>query len=117
MDTRSKIIDPSDLPRHLNTGDWTAVVGLFDPLTASQAKRIAAQANSGRKVLAVILPGENTLLTPESRAFLVAALRDVDLVAVGRSANIHLPNVLIDDDEAAELKRSEDFVEFIGSRA
>ena len=116
LDTRSKIVDPADLPRYLHTGNWTAVLGLFDPLTLVQAERIAAHANGGRKILAVVLRGENTLLSPESRAILVAALREVDLVAIGSLADIQSFDVVTDDDEAAERKRSQEFAALVSER-
>lgn len=122
MDTRRKIVGVAELPDKLKDGQWTAIVGLFDPLTALQAERIAAHARTGRKILAVIRPGADTLLSQEARAVLVAALRDVELVVASLGTESQplwrdYPDLSVDDDEAAELSRSGDFAQYILQRA
>ncbi|MGA8029961.1 MAG: hypothetical protein WB992_22685 [Bryobacteraceae bacterium] len=82
VDTREKIVPPESTHSLFSDGDWVVVAGLFDPLTADQARRLAEHARNGRKVLAVVLKGENTLLTAEARATLVASLREVDDVII-----------------------------------
>ncbi len=120
LDTRAKIAGLAELPDRVKDGQWTAIVGLFDPLTAQQAERIAAHAQSGRNILAIVAVGENTLLSQEARAILIAALRQVQLVALvsdgWRASLLSLPNLLIDEDETAELNRSREFAAFILGR-
>ncbi len=104
--------------------NWVAVVGLFDPLTATQAARLAEFAGSGRNVLAVILDQPGTLFTPQDRAALVAALRSVRLAVTAKPQEWRnkllnrpdLPGMEIVEDEAAEQARSDEFVQFVWRR-
>jgi hypothetical protein len=105
----------------LETGDWLVVAGLFDPLSAVQARRLAALANNGRKLMAVVLDGDNTLLTAEARAGLIAGLRSVAAVVIANSddwRNLVAQNSraqLIEDPEG-ERARTEEFVQFVLNR-
>ena len=121
MDTREKIKKLSDLPHLLQSDRWVILPGLFDPLTADQAERISKAKNGNRRVLAVIAPRLDALLTAEARAALVAGLRDVDAVVVADSATLRqfIPNgvdISIIEDPAAEEARSAEFIEFVLAR-
>lgn len=106
----------------LKDGRWLAVVGLFDPLTATQANRISRLRNEhNSKILAVVLESAGTLLDAGARAALVAALRAVDLVAISaaeqwRAAIPQNADVKIVEDPAAEQARSAEFVRFVLAR-
>jgi len=121
VDTREKIVPLGELATHLTAGEWLAVAGLFDPLTAVQAKRLAGLANSGRRLMAVVLSDSETLLAADARAALIASLRSVDLVAVARagewrSAIPQGTDLEIVEDLAAESGRSAEFVRFVLQR-
>lgn len=118
MDTRRKIKPLNELHSILQGSKWAAVVGFFDPLTAIQAKRLAAAATDGRKVLALVLAGGDCLLSADARAALVAAVRHVSAVVIAESHDwcSALPSdsdLQILDDLEADKKRSEEFVEFV----
>ena len=100
---------------------WLAVTGLFDPLTATEAKRLANAGRNGRKLLAVVLESDNALLDANARAALVAALRAVDLVTIAatpewRRAVPPDMQIGIIEDLAADRARSAQFVSFILKR-
>ena len=120
MDTREKIIDLSEFARRLSAGRWTVVTALFDPLTAVQAKRISAFAQSDSKLAAIVLKGEKTLLTAEARAVLIAALRDVDLVAIADEEwRAHIPRserIRVIEDPQGEAARTSEFIQFVVNR-
>ena len=80
MDTRSKIIDAGEAARIAASGA-TVVSGYFDPLTASNAGRIANIERNGAKLLVLIATPENPILSARARAELVASLGGVDYVA------------------------------------
>jgi hypothetical protein len=84
VDTRKKVVPFGNVQPLLAHGEWLVVVGVFDPLTAAQAKRIAECARRGRPVLVVVLDDGETLLPAEARAALMASLRDVRLVTVAK---------------------------------
>ena len=121
MDTREKIVPLDTLPSTLTVTDWVVVVGLFDPLTAVEARRLARLRSDNRKLLAIVLDSEDALLPVGARAELVAALRDVNLVAtakaerwrsiVPRSANLH-----IIEDPDGDKARSAEFIQFVLDR-
>ena len=120
MDTREKIVAPDAAAGLLKNGVWTVVEGLFDPLTAAQAKRLAALCRDGRKLLAVILPGYNPLLSADARSILIAALRVVDAVTIAGSARQIIASFnseleLIEDIDA-DAARSTEFVNFVLER-
>lgn len=109
----------------LAVGKWVAVAGLFDPLTAAQARRLADNAalhnEKDRKLVAIILEAENTLLTAEARAVLIAALRDVQAVTIARperwrSALSSGADVQVVENTEEEKARSAEFVQFIVER-
>jgi hypothetical protein len=119
MDTRGKIVVTETARALLGEGAWVVVVGLFDPLTAIQAKRFSGFRRPGRKLMAIVESGENTLLDAEARAALIAALISVDAVTIGDSARSILPipsSVELIEDKAGEFTRSADFVRFILDR-
>jgi hypothetical protein len=109
------------LTERLAGRNWLAVVGLFDPLTAIQADRMAEFASSGRAVCALILDEPDTLFPAEARAALMAALRSVDLVAIAKNDEWRpllagLSNVEISEDALSERARSASFCEFVLQR-
>jgi hypothetical protein len=84
VDTREKIVPLEELRRRMGTGEWRAVVGLFDPLTALQATRVTEISDGDGELAAIVLDEPDTLLTVEARAALVAGLRRVRLVSIAR---------------------------------
>jgi hypothetical protein len=120
VDTREKITLLEDLPRRMGAGEWLAVVGLFDPLTATQAARVAEIGKAGRGLLAIVLDDPDTLLAADARAALMAGLRDVRLVCVAKAgewgAALGSLGVKIFEDAGAERARSAEFVEFVLER-
>ena len=121
MDTREKIVQLDELATLLTTNTWTIIAGFFDPLTVIQAKWLQSLCETNRKVAAVVLHSDNSLLSTQARAALVAALRSVDLVCV---AALHdwqkdLPktcNIRIIEDSEGEARRSAEFVQFVIDR-
>lgn len=110
-----------EVPALLGTTPWLAVVGLFDPLTATEAKRLAGLARPGRKLLALVLESENALLSAEARAELLAALRDVHLVATARperwlSVMPNRADFQIIEDPEGDKTRSAEFIQFVLNR-
>lgn len=88
------------------------MVGLFDPLTAAQARRL-----HGRKLLAIVLDAPDSLLPAQARAELVAALRSVKAVLIAKPETwrSQLPkfcSTIIDDLEE-ERNRTAEFVNFV----
>ncbi len=121
MDTREKIVPFESLPALLSRGQWSAVTGFFDPLTLAQAERLAAIANHGKRIAAIVNPDTGTLLTSDARAILIAGLREVDVVAIADPEQLAklcsaLPGVRVHDDEEAERTRSAEFIDFIWRR-
>lgn len=123
MDTREKIAPLNSLAALLGTAQWLAVIGLFDPLTAAEARRLRQLAahNGRRKILVIVLDVENALLSAEARAALIAALREVQLVAIAeserwRSAIPVAADVQIFEDAEGDRARSQEFVQFILER-
>ena len=74
----------AELRRRMATGEWLAIVGLFDPLTALQATRVTEVSNGDGEVAAIVLDEPDTLLSADARAALVAGLRRVRLVSIAR---------------------------------
>ena len=97
------------------------VAGLFDPLTPAQARWLAEFASDGRKLMAIVLESDDSLLTAKARAELVAGLRSVAVVAIANSEdwrkligqNARLQ--LIEDLEG-ERARTADFIQFVLNR-
>lgn len=103
----------------LENGIWTVIVGLFDPLTASQARRIESYKRNG--ILVILLENPDTLLPVNARCHLVAALRSVNFVAEAteqewRSAVIGNENVEVIDNLEEEKRRSQDFIDLVAAR-
>jgi hypothetical protein len=121
VDTREKIVHFEALPSVLSRGEWSAVTGFFDPLTLVQAERLSTIARHGRRIAVIVVPGSETLLSSHARATLIAALRDVDAVAIAEPAQVkklcsQLPNVHVHQDDEADRLRSTDFVVFVRTR-
>ncbi|MBV9679071.1 MAG: hypothetical protein JO185_22230 [Acidobacteriaceae bacterium] len=119
MDTREKIIPLSQAKAVLDNGIWTVIVGLFDPLTASQARRIETYKRGG--ILVVVLENPDTLMPANARSHLVAALRSVDFVAEATEQEWHSvavgnKNVEVIDNLEEEKRRSQDFIDLVASR-
>jgi glycerol-3-phosphate cytidylyltransferase-like family protein len=121
VDTRAKIVNFEALPSMLSRGNWSAVTGWFDPLTLVQAERLSTIARDGRRIAAIVVPGNEPLLSSYARATLIAALRYVDAVAIGEPDQVEklysqLPNLRVHQDDQAEQLRSAEFVEFVRTR-
>jgi hypothetical protein len=112
LDTREKIITAEQLGTLDGSAEWTTVVGLFDPLTAVQARRLC-----GRNVLAIVLDAPDTLLPTQARAELVAALRNVKAVLIAKPETwrSQLPKFCstIVEDLEEERDRTAEFVNFV----
>jgi hypothetical protein len=113
VDTREKIVPLDELRRRMATGEWMAVVGLFDPLTALQASRVAEISDSG-ELAAIVLDEPDTLLPVEARAALVAGLRSVRIVSIARR-NEWRP-VLGQAKVFEDSTHSDEFVKFVFER-
>jgi hypothetical protein len=118
MDTRTKILSSDVVGDALATEEWLAVVGLFDPLTVTQARRLAEVRGDGRKLLVIVLESDGALLSSDARAALVAGLREVDAVVIAspqRWCSLIPPSARVEivEDEAGERARSAEFVQFI----
>jgi hypothetical protein len=113
VDTRKKIVAIDCLPALLAGGEWKVIAGLFDPMTAAQARRIARESEGGRKLLAVVLDEGETLLPAAARAALVAGLRAVDAVIIARAEQWAAPLEELDGERA----RTAEFVRFVIDRA
>ena len=118
MDTREKIVSLTELPALLGNAAWQAISGLFDPLTLTQAERIAA---GGANVVCIVDSGQGTLLDANARAALLAALRSVKLVVIAsreewKPVLANCAHVQIDHDEAADSARSANFANYILER-
>ena len=127
MDTRKKIVPLDRVPRLISEGEWLAVVGYFDPLTALEARRItdlshsASNGTARRNLLAIVLEKENGVLSVEARAALIAALREVDSVTVSnhfawRAAVGQSSRVTVAEDAEGENQRLADLAHFILER-
>jgi hypothetical protein len=117
LDTREKIVPLQGLTARLGDGNWIAVVGRFDPLTLAQAQRVAKLDTEGRRIMAVVEPGEDCLLPVEARAVLMAALRSVRMVVIAEAGSLPAhPQMEIVVDEEGERTRSEEFMKFVAER-
>ena len=120
MDTREKIRTLEDLRETVSRDAWTVAAGFFDPLTAEAAERVAGLAAAGRKLLIVIRPRDNELLSLETRAALMAALRCVDAVLIETRRNGATSRCGIPRREsmriAPELRRSQEFERLVLER-
>lgn len=118
MDTREKIVGWERAVELACQGRWLVVGGLFDPLTAAQAKRLASFTQEGRQLMVVIEADEEALLATSARAALVAGVRGVAAVtlaplAAWRDALSSYPHVEVWEDLIAERQRSAEFVELV----
>jgi hypothetical protein len=114
VDTREKIVPLEELRRRMAAGEWLAVVGLFDPLTALQATRVTEIGNGDGELAAIVLDEPDTLLTAEARAALIAGLRRVRLVSIARREEWRhaLGRATIFEDRT----HSDEFVKFVFER-
>ncbi len=110
----------------LAEGEWVVVAGYFDPLTASQAVRLA-NLKQGRRLFAMViersgaLERSSALMSTEARVALVAALREVDAVAKAPAESWQqaIPDKLtveVSADLESDARRSQDFVELVLAR-
>jgi glycerol-3-phosphate cytidylyltransferase-like family protein len=131
LDTRKKILSLDEFVAGDTGQPWTAVVGVFDPLTVEVVRYITRLAGAGRKLLVVVGDpvddrdggqGSATFLNAEARARMLASLRVVDAVVIAsaatvrdafRSANI---DVHFEEDTDADRQRSERFVQYVMDR-
>jgi hypothetical protein len=119
LDTRKKIIPLERAKKMLDNGAWTVIVGLFDPLTALQARRI--ETSGGAQTLIVVLESSDALLPADARCQLMAALRSVNLVVQAtrhdwQAIAPHREDCQVIDDENEEKRRSQEFFELVASR-
>jgi len=120
VDTREKIIPQAEIAGVLAEGPWMVVIGLFDPMTAVEAERLA-ELGKTRNLLVVVLEEDGALLEASARAVLVAALRGVSAVTIGRRENwrMAMPEnaaVQIVDDSEGESARRNAFMELVTGR-
>lgn len=102
MDTRTKILPAGQAARIPNAA---CVVGYFDPLLASHARRLAEIAHQGRPVVVFIADPPAPLLEAAARAELVAGLGCVSAVAVlGDGPEPALSGLVVLDQRAADLE-------------
>jgi hypothetical protein len=114
VDTREKIVPLEELRRRMARGDWRAVAGLFDPLTAELAKRLTEIGDGAGELAAIVLDEPGTLLTAEARAALIAGLRRVRLVSIARPEEWR--HVIGQAKVFEEPTQSREFVEFVFER-
>jgi len=105
----------------LQNGQWLAIEGLFDPLTAAQAARIAEFAQLGRSLLVVVLDDKEAFLSAAARAELVASLREVNAVTIAKPGEWQASCAKCEQVETVrdlegEKQRSEQFIRFILDR-
>jgi hypothetical protein len=112
VDTREKIVPLEELRRRMATGEWRAVVGLFDPLTALLATRLTEIGDG--ELAAIVLDEPGTLLTANARAALVAGLRRVRLVSIARPDEWR--HVLGEAKIVEDPTHSDEFVKFVFER-
>jgi hypothetical protein len=115
LDTRKKVLALEAIPALVGAEEWTAVAGVFDPLTLTQAERLAAVAHrhAGQRILAVVVPDSAALLSAEARAALVASLRSVDAVVIAQPGEIRRCGLDVEEDARAERERSAEFIRFV----
>jgi hypothetical protein len=87
VDTRSKILDPDKAlevaRRHRSEGKrLKVVVGHFDPVLASHARRISSLSGGSTVLMAIVVDPPKPILAAVARAELVAALAAVNYVAI-----------------------------------
>lgn len=80
MDTRTKIVSAHEAA-DLAAAGATVVSGYFDPLLASQARRLKELKRDGVPLLVLIATPKDPILPASARAELVASLGVVDHVA------------------------------------
>ena len=124
LDTRERIISLAEVTDATAEGQWVIVNGLFDPLTAAEASRIAQVARDypGTRLLAAVLDSRSALLPVQARCTLVAALRQVHAVVAACPAQLretlHSNDArfcFLNEIEAGE-QRSQEFVDMVIAR-
>jgi hypothetical protein len=120
MDTREKITTLAEFGRREHDGDWMAVIGTFDPVTAKVTRMIHQFKKPQGQLLTVVVPGEVVLLNVEARAALMAALRDVNAVVIGESeearSTLESLGIEVFEDAKEDWRRSQEFVECVLER-
>ena len=117
MDTRKKIIPLREAAALLEEHLWIAAVGRFDPMTATEAARLA-ELGKNRKLLVAVLEEQDALLDASARAALVAALRDVSAVTIASpeawQATIKdSPVMSVVQDPSGDAARRNAFIEMV----
>ncbi len=117
MNTSDKIADFTVFQHLLASGNWVVAVGRFDPLTSSQADRLAKLAEN-RSLMVVVTDADRTLLPRSARARLMAALRCVSAVYVPADEDWRgaINGAQIDENETAEQAQSAEFIRLVASR-
>lgn len=93
MDTRTKIIERSELERRLGDRPARRVSGHFDPLLAGHVRRLAQAREPGQALVVEVTNPQHPLLPQRARAELVAALSMVDFVVVSESGEALDPDL------------------------
>jgi len=81
VDTRTKIISPSEAARIASEGA-TVISGVFDPMIVEHAERVKELKVHSKPLLVLISPSPDEILPALARAHLVAGLAAVDYVCV-----------------------------------
>lgn len=120
MDTRNKIIPLEEAAALLADHLWIAAAGAFDPMTATEAARLA-ELGKDRKLLVAVLEEQNALLDASARAALVAALRDVSAVTIAspeawQAAMNDGPAMNVIHDPSGDTARRKAFIEMVLSK-
>jgi hypothetical protein len=118
VDTRSKIIDASDVEK-IAAGGATVVTGYFDPMIAWHARWLSSFKKPERPLMVLVATPENPILPVRARAELVASLYIVDHVAEyldGLAATLAQAGVSMIRVEAQDRELFQDLLELVHSR-
>ena len=123
MDTRTKITRVDEWSPRAGE-EWVVVVGGFDPFTTEVANAITTHARPGAKLAVAVAERDQTLLSREARAILIAALGAVD--AVFNDADDAEPvleraltagvQASVADERVNDERRSREFSDFVVAR-
>lgn len=112
MDTRTKIVSPSELDRFPGA---VFVSGYFDPLLAAHAKRLSEIAAAGKPLVVLLADPPAPLLDSRARAELLAGLVSVAAVVLPDAEGLSAPGNAIAE-QTADLERRDWLVERVRSR-
>ncbi|MEO8129794.1 MAG: hypothetical protein ABJF23_28925 [Bryobacteraceae bacterium] len=122
MDTRYKILTLEQAASAIDqSGKLTAIVGHFDPMTASHARRIAGLLVKTDRIVVIVTDPPQPVLALRARLELVAALQAVDYVVAAMhntSAEIIAglqPDEVIQE-ESADVNRTQDLIAHVHRR-